>query len=536
MKHFITIITAVLAFCSCIQNDLPFPIVELEILDIEVEGAVGEPTIDRVNRTVSFTLAENVDIRNVNIKSIEYSDNATASREMVGSFDMRSPQYVTLSLYQHYEWVITASQSIDRRFNVIGQIGQTEWDVTRNIAKAYRRSDFGLDTVTITQLRFGPRPEYDYPEASTIRNFNNADHTQTAIVDSYGRREIWRLVVEPKDVAIDITRVVAGAEVVWLKGSGVDGAQAGFRYREAGVEQWIEVEQGWYTSQGGVIEATLRHLKPQTSYEIIGYAVTDNGEQTTEIFTTTTSESFAMPNSDFEQWSYTENMYFPYANENDAWWGTGNPGSKIAGINLTTPLKENLAEGKTGTCAQLWSQKAMVMGIGKFAAGNLFTGKFDRIVGTHGLVAFGRKFNLRPTALRGWVKYNQGTIDNYPNGTNPKIPGIGQPDRGSIYIALGDWDYNVYGGNEESPVIVDTRDESTFFNSSNAGIIAYGELVFNESCDWYEFEIPIEYRDFDRQPTHIIIVATGSSYGDYFVGSSQSIMWLDDFELLYDYE
>ena len=80
MKHFITIITAVLAFCSCIQNDLPFPIVELEILDIEVEGAVGEPTIDRVNRTVSFTLAENVDIRNVNIKSIEYSDNATASR------------------------------------------------------------------------------------------------------------------------------------------------------------------------------------------------------------------------------------------------------------------------------------------------------------------------------------------------------------------------------------------------------------------------------------------------------------------------
>ena len=182
------------------------------------------------------------------------------------------------------------------------------------------------------------------------------------------------------------------------------------------------------------------------------------------------------------------------------------------------------------------SMKASVMGIGKFAAGNIFTGAFDRIVGTHGLVAFGRKFNLRPTALRGWVKYNQGTIDNCPNGTNPKIPGIGSPDRGSIFIALGDWDYNVYGGNEESPVLVDTRDESTFFNSSNAGIIAYGELIFNESCDWYEFEIPIEWRDFDRVPTHLIIVASGSSYGDYFVGSTESIMWLDDFELVYDYK
>lgn len=536
MKRFITIITAILALSSCIKNDIPYPIVELDILDLQVEGAIDEPVIDRVNRTVSFTLAENVDIRHVKITSITYSENATPSRDMVGSFDMRSPQYVTLSLYQHYEWVITATQNIDRRFNVVGQIGQTEWNVARNIAKAYRRSDFGLDTVTVTQLRFGPKPEYDYPDASTIRDFSNAEHTQTAIVDSYGRREIWRLIVEPKEVAIDITRTVAGAEVIWLKAVGIDGAQTGFRYREKGSNEWIEAEKEWYTSQGGIIEAALRHLKTQTEYEIIGYAITDNGEQLSNIYSATTTDKMALPNSGFEEWSYSDSVYYPYLDIQNSWWGTGNPASKVAGINLTTPLKEGLAEGKTGTCAQLWSQKASVMGIGKFAAGNLFTGSFDRIVGTHGLVAFGRKFDLRPTALRGWVKYNRGIIDNCPSGTNPKIPGIGSPDRGSIYIALGDWDYNVYGGNPESPVLVDTRDESTFFNSSNAGIIAYGELIFNESCDWYEFEIPIEYRDFDRIPTHIIIVASGSSYGDYFVGSAQSIMWLDDFELVYDYK
>ena len=131
MKRFITIIAAVLALSSCIQNDLPYPIVELEILDITVEGAIDEPVIDRVNRTVTFNLAESTDIRNVKITDIVYSQDATPSREMVGSFDMRSPQYVTLSLYQHYEWVITASQSIDRRFNVIGQIGQTEYIVKR---------------------------------------------------------------------------------------------------------------------------------------------------------------------------------------------------------------------------------------------------------------------------------------------------------------------------------------------------------------------------------------------------------------------
>ena len=536
MRKLSIIIATIIALCSCISNDIPYPVVELAILDIEVEGTVGEPTIDSKNRVVSFELAENVDIRNVNITAITCTEDAKLSRNMVGKFDMRHPQYVTLSLYQDYEWIIMASQSIDRRFAVIGQIGQTEWDLERNIAKAYRRSDFGLDTVTVTQLRFGPKPEYDYPDPSTLRDFSGKNHMQTAIVDSYGYRNIWRLIVEPKEVQIEITRAVAGAEVVWLKATGIDGAKTGFRYRIKGNEEWLEADGRWFTSQGGNIEATLRHLAPQTEYEILGYAVSEGEEQLSNIHTVTTTDALPLPNAQLDQWCFEDGVYYPYADAASAWWGTGNPASKIVGINLTTPTSEGLAPGMSGQCAKLSSQKASLMGIGKFAAGNIFTGAFDRIVGTHGLVAFGRPFTHRPTALRGWLKYNCGTIDCYPAGTNPKIPGIGSPDRGSIYIALGDWDYNTYGGNAESPVIVDTRDESTFFNSSNAGIIAYGELIYNESCDWYEFEIPIEYRDFERTPTHIIIVASSSSYGDYFVGSTESTMWLDDLELIYDYE
>ena len=155
MKRFITIIAAVLALSSCIQNDLPYPIVELEILDITVEGAIDEPVIDRVNRTVTFTLAESTDIRNVKITDIVYSQDATPSREMVGSFDMRSPQYVTLSLYQHYEWVITATQQIDRRFNVFGQIGETEIDEEHHIATVKVPMDFDLKSVVVTST-MGP--------------------------------------------------------------------------------------------------------------------------------------------------------------------------------------------------------------------------------------------------------------------------------------------------------------------------------------------------------------------------------------------
>jgi hypothetical protein len=75
MKHFITIITAVLAFCSCIQNDLPFPIVELEILDIEVEGAVGYKY--KVLESGNLVTSEEVEATEVTItgldKQTEYS-------------------------------------------------------------------------------------------------------------------------------------------------------------------------------------------------------------------------------------------------------------------------------------------------------------------------------------------------------------------------------------------------------------------------------------------------------------------------------
>lgn len=533
----ISVIIAALALSACIENDIPYPVVELDITSITAEGTSGECSIDRINRTANIPLAENTDILNVNITGITYTEGATPSKEIVGTHDMRYPQYVTLSMYQDYEWKITATQTIDRRFAVIGQIGETEWDVERNMAKVYRRSDFGLDTVTVTNLRFGPKPEYDYPDAATLRNFDNADHTLTAMVECYGRREIWRLTVEPKDIDIDITRIVAGSEVIWLRAVGVDGARTGFRYREKGASEWTEAEESWYTSTGGTIEAVLRHLKPETEYEVIGYAISDNGEKESTIYTATTGALFPLPNAGFEEWSVTDDTYYPYSSVDKAWWGTGNPGSKVTGINITTPFSGTLHEGATGKCAQLWSQKASIMGIGKFAAGNCFAGDFAGVVGTNGLVRFGRPYTLRPTSLKGWVKYQLGVINCVPNGgTNGKTPTTGDNDEGVIYIALGDWDHNVYGGTPESPVLVDTRNEATYFSPSNEGIIAYGELRFDASCDWFQFEIPLEYRTFDRVPTHIIIVCTSSRYGDYFVGSSDSTMWIDDFELRYDYD
>ena len=66
-------------------------------------------------------------------------------------------------------------------------------------------------------------------------------------------------------------------------------------------------------------------------------------------------------------------------------------------------------------------------------------------------------------------------------------------------------------------------------------VIAYGEVVFTTSVDeWREFTVKLDYTATDVVPTHLMIVCSASRYGDYFTGSSDSVMWVDDFELVYE--
>ena len=58
---------------GCIENDLPYPVVELQITSIEIEGVKSQPVIDEVTRTVSVELYEQTDIENVRISSVTYA-------------------------------------------------------------------------------------------------------------------------------------------------------------------------------------------------------------------------------------------------------------------------------------------------------------------------------------------------------------------------------------------------------------------------------------------------------------------------------
>ena len=108
-------------------------------------------------------------------------------------------------------------------------------------------------------------------------------------------------------------------------------------------------------------------------------------------------------------------------------------------------------------------------------------------------------------------------------------------DQGIIYIALMDDNTNLYNTDASKkpeaegtywPVIVRTKSVQLFDRTTeNPHIIAYGEKVFTDSdSDMMEVVIPLDYRRTDIKPSYIILVATGGP----------SVMYIDDFELIYD--
>lgn len=66
-------------------------------------------------------------------------------------------------------------------------------------------------------------------------------------------------------------------------------------------------------------------------------------------------------------------------------------------------------------------------------------------------------------------------------------------------------------------------------------MVAYGEKVFDATSgnDMVEFIIPLNDVNGSLEVKNIMVVASASKGGDYFVGGNGSTMWLDDLELVY---
>lgn len=542
MKRYLYIVLLTL-FVSCIENDIPYPVVELYITSIEGEGfTMSDP--DNVGRTVVLNLDETTPIDQVEITGVSYSPDRdfSTSVDLVGTFDLTMPLSVTLSLYQDYVWSISAEQSIERYFKVEGQIGAETIDESNKSITAYVSESTDLKNIVVTDLKLGPEGITTYDvELDELTAFSNYRVVNIAY---HNTTERWKLYVETTDIKVSITQSDVRATSIELTAAGEVTSDVGFRYRAEGSDEWIEstdpIEVG-----SGQFSTKITGLQSATAYQVVAYIDQDISQS--ESYTTETI--LPLPNADFEQWSYpstyngsTNKSWFPFLEDGEQFWGTGNQGATTLGdsFNLTTP-SDDTRPGSSGVLsASLESKNAL-----KFATGSIFTGSYLKTAGTNGIIGLGRPFVSRPMGLKGWFKYSCGVVDMV--GTVP--PGIDivkdeSYDQGSIYIALGTWTAAQYGtssyetttlGTDESPMIIDTRDSATFFNKNSSDVVAYGELILSESVEeWQEFEITLSYNSLEVAPSHIIIVCSASRYGDYFTGSSKSVMLLDDLELVWE--
>ena len=551
-KRLIYLISALFAFTGCITNDLPYPVVVPNVVSVEVEGA-GNVEIDNAKRVITVHLQEYVNPRKVNVKSIEVdSEIAEFSSALIGVHDLSSPYRFSIRTYDDYEWTLTAVKNIDRYFTVEGQIGSSVIDEANCRAVATVGKDTDITDIKVTSLKLGPEGLSDYSkDMSSLKDFT---HGQTVDVTFFDETQTWNLFVEVTDVSVDIVKVNSWARKAYVTCAGTAGQENGVQYRKLGTLKWTTVSQEDITSEGGTFTAQINGLDPDTAYEVYAYS----GEDATDVWEFTTEPATMIPNGSFEYASKVAGkdyykFYDPSCGVSDGmymFWGSGNGegsegvnGSANLGIVITYIDTEIKVDGRQSVRAQT-SQMA-----GMLAAGNLFTGQFAGLVGTSGgMVNFGRPWTTRPSALKIYCRYQTGKMDIIKGAPAGVTLTKDDYDMAEIKFAVGDWDYRKYGGSKSSPVHINTTDAGTFVDfNTDPSTIANGNLILHHdgyvlngeakvsasTGEWVEYTIPLNYRDMERMPTHILVSCAASRFGDYFTGCSSSKLWIDAVELIY---
>lgn len=518
--YYIALAVIGLFVSGCIKNDLPYPKIQQNILSIAAIGELSPASIDTKTLTAEIHLAENVNIKQVCFSDYTYTDGATSSVDLLdGAYDLSSPLKVMLTNYQSYEWVISATQSVERYFTIAGQIGATTIDPIGHRVVLYVPNNLNKKSLQITSIKLGPANvttmvpaieagEYDFSKPVNVK------------VSYFDIEEEWTIYVDTTSAIVTTTQADAWAKVIWAYGSAPEGAENGFQYRKSSSAEWIDVPQELVTNNGGSFSVCIPNLTPMTEYVVRAIS----GENIGNEITVTTELTQDLPNASFDYWWLKDDkIWCPWDESDVSFWDTGNTGAATLGQSNVVP-SDDTPLGK-GQSAKLETKFIGIAGVGKLAAGSIYTGSFKKVDGTNGILDYGRQWNGRPLKLKGYYKYTTAPI-NYVSEEWKHLMGV--PDTCSIYVALADW---------SAPYEIRTNPKNRqLFDVNSPSIIAYGELRTGTSTNgWQEFEIPLQYRATNRKPTYIVISCAASRYGDFFTGGSGALLFVDEFSFDYDY-
>lgn len=507
-----------IAFSGCIKNDIPYPRIQPDFLEIEAEGLLQPAQIDKNARFITMNFDETVDMRNVQITHYKLSEGARIeSGDLAKPINLEKYYIVTLALYQSYDWVIQGVQNIERYFTVENQIGATVIDVIGQRVVVTLPETAGLQSVKVLTMKLGPTnaTQTPYLAGQTI----DLTHPVEVVVDVHGEAQTWTIHGEMVESSVETQRVDAWTQVAWVYGAAIEGRDNGVEYKIKGTSEWTKVPADQVTHTGATFQACLNHLEPQTAYVARAYSDSEIGQE----IEFTTGAIVQVPNASFDDWNLSGKVWNPWGEGQTPYWDTGNKGATTLGDSNTFPTTDTSTG--TGRAAELQTRFVGISVIGKLAAGNIFAGSYVRTDGTNGILSFGRPFTERPTRMRGYLKYTSATISH----SNSEFTHLkGRPDTCIVWVSLID---------SAEPFEIRTNPNNRhLFDENGPEVIAYGKFQSGQSIPEYiPFEVKLDYKATNRVPKYILIVASSSKYGDYFTGGAGSTLLLDDFELLYDY-
>ena len=547
---------AALLAASCISNDIPYPVVELRIANVEGEGfSVSENNV--TSRVVTLTLDEATDIRNVKIDAVTYDavihsielnkaellDQVRSSQELTGTFNLLSPIYTTLSLYQDYDWTIRAVQTIERRFSVTGQIGATEIDTENRIVRVYVPDDTDLGHIEIEELKLGPAEITTYSPSLEELSGSSFESVRFVDVTCHGVTERWMLYVETTNVKVALREADLWQNtgtVTALISADEYASGAALEYRIKGDTEWQPMQESGYDA--GILTATIApEWKTETNpngltvYKLVPkkglfaghtyeFRLLVGGSEQGAPLEYTAPAGNTIPNGDMEDASmscWTQN------NKTAEFWGSGN-NTFTKGLCTQAPFAG-------GTRAKLQATSA----VGVLASGNLFTGLFQKDLITRGVVSFGQTYawKARPRALK--VQYfaeHIGPVDIDKKFGAPI--GMGDQDRARIMVAIVDWNARREVGSGTEPP-TGTWDPQEAASTEQGKIIAYGSLFIDESSTgdrMIDTELELHFYDREAKPSglyQLVISCSTSAYGDFMTGCKSNVLYIDNFEWAY---
>lgn len=558
-RYLKTLLTAAAALLgsACIENDVPYPVVEISIADIEGEGFTVGAT-DPANRTITLALDEQTDIRKVRIDKVDYdvtihsvhADKETfirqiaSSVELVGTHDMRTPLTTTLSLYQDYTWTIRAEQRIALDFRVKGQIKEAEIDTQARTATAFVPDGTDLAAVRIETLKLGPTEVTTY--SPTVEELSAAGFAEErkVRVTCHGETEEWTLRVQETDIRMAVQEIDLWNNTATVTAflTEEEAKKAEVQYRSEGAESWQTarkegyadgilraiVEPGWQESQNknGLTVYTMapeQGIFAGHTYELRLLV----GDEEYGMITQTTAAGHTIPDGDMEDFS------LPCFGSNkesatSSFWGSGN--------NTFSKTLCSQASFGNSQCAYLQAKYINAIFLQIMAAGNLFSGQFEQ-TGTNGTVSFGQPYDwtARPRSLK--LRYyaeNIGLVDFAKFTQYAKLK-EGDQDQARIMAAIVDWDkrHEVTSGLKEPQGIWDPEEQT---ETEEGAIIAYGSIFLDTTSTgnaWIELELPMHFYDKEAKPSKkysIVISCSTSAYGDAMVGCTENKLYLDNFE------